>query len=273
MKRTTRKKRALAGWLLAGCTVQALAGQEVPVGRVDLQLPGEGWQVYSVEDKGVTLTGNGHSHRQTTETKVIVHHGSDHVLDAVFVVRANNSGKGIFSGVVFPDAECEGSAKVYAEGDKPGPSAQSFRCLQVAAWHPYAQSSGIPEDAMTWITQKGWLFPPDMFVMMAVQHANTGAFAEFLGYVRPVEKAPADADATAVPPSLPEGLNAASVQWSRQLQQAVTNSVYSIRGKLHVPVMVFAETGNGFPAKPVEAEAQNPVPPARVPAPGSGDRG
>lgn len=272
MKHATHKKLALAGWLLAGCCAQALAGQEVSVGRVDVKLPGEGWQVYVVEDEGITLTGDGYTHQQITESKVIVHHGADHVLDAVFVVRANISDKGRFSGVEFPDAECKGSADVYAEGDdKPGPSARSFRCVQVTTWQPYAESSAIPEDAQAWLTKNGWRFPPDMVVTLALQYANTGAFAEFLAYVRPMKKASADADATVPPKPLPDGLNAASVQWSRQLQQAVTDSVYSIRGKLPVPVLMFADETSGFPAKP--AKAQTPQPSAPAPAPGSADRG
>jgi hypothetical protein len=42
---------------------------------------------------------------------------------ALFVVRANATGKGQFSGVVYPNNECKGSSTVFAEGDEPGPAA------------------------------------------------------------------------------------------------------------------------------------------------------
>lgn len=124
MKNTLRKLAMGAGVLLTG-SLSAWAQQEVSVGRVDVLLPGQGWQGYEFEDKGITLSGSGHTHQQTTELKVLVRRDADQMVDAIIVVRANSSGKGRFSGIVFPDAQCQGAPNVYAEGDAPGAAARA----------------------------------------------------------------------------------------------------------------------------------------------------
>ena len=272
MKRTTTKKLALAGWLLAGCTAQALAGQEVTVGRVDVQLPGEGWQVHSVEDKGNPISGDGHTHQQSAAYKVMVRRGPDQVLDAIVMVRASASGIGRFSGLMFSNIACDGASNMYAEGDKPGVTARSYRCLKVVASQPVPSASALPEDVREIVSTLGWRLPPTMFVVSATQYATTGSFAVVVAYLRPLATTPPD-KAPNIPEALPSGVTAASVQWGRQLQEAVTDAVYSIRGKLAFPDMPFAEGGNGFPAKPAGAETQNPASPARVPASSMADRG
>jgi hypothetical protein len=54
-------------------------------------------------------------------------------------------------------------------------------------------------------------------------------------------------------------------------QHAVSDSVYSLRGKLPVPEMAFADRAVGAPNLP--ADTKSPAPPPRVPAPGTADRG
>lgn len=263
----------LAAALLLGHGALALAGQEVPVGRVDVQLPGEGWQVHVLPDTGNTYAGSGHTHQQETELKFIARVAPDGVIEALFVIRANASGKGRFSGVVYPNSNCTAGRGVFAEGDEPGPGLRSFRCLQMVQTPVDRLSSYLPAPAMTWILQNGWRFPPNVLAVSTQQHAHTGAFAVTLAFLRPLASKPADASAKNLPATLPIGLTATSVQWGRQLQEAVSDSVYSIRGKLPVPEMAFAEEALGAPTLPAEPPTSTPATPPRVPAPGAADRG
>ena len=263
--------RVLAGCLLLGSAATALAGQEVSVGRVDLLLPGEGWQVQSVPDQGNSFSGSGHTHQQDTELKLIARPGADGVLDALFVVRANASGKGRFSGVLYPNQECRGGSAVLAEGDEPGEARRSFRCLQVGSMPADQVPQLFPEPVLEWVAQKGWRLPPNAMVVSAQQHAHTGAFAVALILLRPLAPAPVDAGAPSAPETLPLGVTSSDVRWARQMQEAVSDSVDSVRGKLPVPELAFADRAVGAPNLP--ADTKPSAPPARVPAPGSADRG
>lgn len=266
MKRTMRKF-GLAGWILLGNLAQALAGQEVSVGRVDLQLPGEGWQVYSVEDKGITLSGSGYTYQQTTEFKVMVHYGTDKVLDAVILARANESGKGRFSGISYSDAKCTGSSRVFAEGDQGGPAARSFRCLKIWRQSIPNVSSGIPRPALEWLAKNGWDFPPTMDMVSATQYAHSGAFASVLVYLRPIATKPVVTQTRDLPSALPGGLVEDIAHWGRELQEAVSDSVYSIRGKLPMPKFEFVDVAMDPPKLPANTEpAARPAQPAS-PAP------
>lgn len=270
MKRSMRKF-VLAGWILLGNGVQAMAGQEVSVGRVDVQLPGDGWQVYSVEDKGITLSGSGYTYQQTTEFKVIVHYGTDKVIDALILVRANDSGKGRFSGISYPDAKCPGSPDVFAEGDPPGHAARSFRCLKVGRQLSLAVSSALPLSARDWLTKNGWTLPPMLDGVSAVQHTNTGAFAVVVAYLRPIAANPVVTQTRALPDGLPRGMIENNVHWGRELQEAVSDSVYSIRGKLQVPKIEFVDVAIESPSLPA---VPKPAAPSVLPAPPApSDRG
>lgn len=262
---------ALAAGMLAGSCGQALAGQEVAVGRLGLRLPGDGWQVHSMDERGNTISGDGHSHQQSADYKVIVHRGADQRLDAVLLVRANASGIGRFSGLMFSDAKCGGSAGIYAEGDKPGPAARSYRCLQVVPPQMDFALTDFPEDVRGVLSKQGWKLPPTMFVVSAVQYATTGAFAVVVAYLRPLASTPAADDAKGIPETLPFGVTATSVQWGRQLQEAVSDSVYSIRGKLALPDLQFADETKEPQSSPVAPPP--PAVPARAPSPPSSEQG
>jgi hypothetical protein len=232
-------KIALVACVLAGCSAQTLAAQEVPVGRVDVRLPGDGWEVHLMDVQKNTISGYGHTHQQATEYKVLVRRGPDQLLDAVLMVRANASGIGRFNGVFFSGATCGGSAGVYAEGDEPGPAARSFRCLQVTAPRRSSALTDFPEDIASVLSKLGVRLPPSMFVVSAQQYSTTGAFGVVLAYLRPLASATATDKAQGIPDTLPQGVTATSVQWGRQLQEAVKDSVYSIGGKLPVPELKF----------------------------------
>lgn len=234
-------KIGLAGCVLASCSAAALAAQEIPVGRLDVRLPGDGWQVHLMDVQKRTISGDGHAHEQATEYKMLIRRGPDQLLDAVLMVRANASGIGRFSGLMFSDAQCAGSTGVFAEGDKPGPAARSFRCLKVVAPARSSALTDFPEDVASVLSKLGVRLPPRMFVVSAVQYATTGAFGIVVAYLRPLASATPTDKAQDVPDALPLGVTATSVQWGRQLQEAVKDSVYSIRGKLAVPELTFVD--------------------------------
>ncbi|HEX5739367.1 MAG TPA: hypothetical protein VFY22_12715 [Hydrogenophaga sp.] len=237
-------------WLLLALGGTVHATEVVSVGRVDIQLPGEGWQSYAVPDQGNSMSGMGESHRQQTETRVLLRRAPDQSIDAVFIVRANASGKGRFSGVLFPDARCEGPAGTFTEGEPPSPAARSFRCLYVSP----AGSVGDPEQFLQQMLgqqtlgplgEEGLKLAPSMHLVLAVQHANTGAFADVKALVAPEVLPALSAASGPSAEALPAGVTAASLQWGRLLQKAVTDSVYSIRGKLPVPELL----PSGAPAR------------------------
>lgn len=270
MKRSIQKL-GLTGWVLLGCCAQAFAGQEVSVGRVEVVLPGEGWQVFQLEDSGNTMAGGGVTSQQTAETKVMAHFGSDKVLDAVILVRANESGKGRFSGVSYPDAKCTGPKGLFSEGDQGGPGARSFKCLQIWRQSIPNVSSGIPRPALEWLTKNGWDFPPTMDMVYATQYANTGAYASMLVYLRPIAAQPVVTQTRDIPSALPGGLVEAIAHWGRELQEAVSDSVYSIRGKLPMPKLEFVDVAMDPPKLP--AETKPTAPPVQPVSPGLSERG
>jgi hypothetical protein len=264
-------KIALAGCVLAVCGAQALAGQEVPVGRVDVRLPGDGWEVHLVDAQKNTLSGYGHTHQQAIEYKVLVRRGPGQLLDAILLVRANASGIGRFNGVSYSGAGCEGPAGAYAEGDKAGPAARSYRCLQVLAPGRSSALTDFPEDIAAVLSKLGVRLPPSMFVVSAEQYATTGAFGVVVAYLRPLASATVTDKDQGIPDNLPPGVTATSVQWGRQLQEAVKDSVYSIRGKLPVPEMKFVDEAREPATLP--AVPSPPAVPARAPAPPLSNQG
>lgn len=264
LKKKVMSKIGLAGCVLAICSAPALATQEVPVGRLDVRLPGDGWEVHLMDVQKRTISGYGHAHEQATEYKMLVRRGPDQLLDAVLMVRANASGIGQFSGVMFSDAQCVGSTGVFAEGDKPGPAARSFRCLEVVAPGRSSALTDFPEEVASVLSKLGVRLPPSMFAVSAAQYATTGAFGIVVAYLRPLASATATDKAQVIPQTLPLGVTATSVQWGRQLQEAVKDSVYSIRGKLAVPELTFVDEARE-PA-PLPAAPSPPVVPARAPA-------
>lgn len=242
----------LAPWL-AACLLAvggdvAHAAQEVSVGRVDLLLPNEGWQVYALKEGGREIVGSGVIYNQTTESKLLVLPGADRVVSALLIVQANSSGKGRFSGVQFSDARCGGGPGIYAQGDLPGPAARSFRCLRVWASHNVSGPNGLQEAVKAILAKEDWKLPATMHAVSTTQHANTGAFATVVAVVRPEALRALPEQALEEVPALLQGVSPAAVQWARQLQESVSDSVYSIRGKLPVPVL----TGLGL------AERANP---------------
>lgn len=254
MKRSTRKL-GLTGWLLLGCCAQAFAGQEVSVGRVDVELPGEGWQVFKLEDSGRTMAGYGETYQQTAETKVMAHFGTDKVLNAVIVVRANGSGKGQFSGISYPDARCTGPKWMFAEGDQGG---RSFRCLKIWQQSMPNALSGVPQPAQEWLAKNGWSAPPSMDAVNASQYANTGAYAWIVAFLRPIATKPVVSKKREFPSGLPNGLIDDHVHWGRELQEATTDSVYSIRGKLKMPTLEFVDVAIEPPKLPTETKPAAP---------------
>lgn len=262
MKRSMRKL-GLTGWMLLGCCAQAFAGQEVSVGRVDVELPGEGWQVLKLEDSGTTLSGGAVTYQQTAETKVMAHFGTDKMLDAVILVRANESGKGRFSGVFYSDSKCTGKNGLFAEGDQGGPAARSFQCLQI--WRQFKSKvlSGIPQAAAEWLAKNGWDAPPTMDVVFASQYSNTGAYAWIAAYLRPIATNPVVTKTRELPSEVPSWLLKEHLHWGRELQEATTDSVYSIRGKLKMPRLEFVDVAIDPSKVPVDTK---PAAPAAQPA-------
>ena len=225
----------LAGLLLVVCG-PGLASEVVAVGRVSIALPGQGWQVYSASDSGNVMSGGNLTRQQQTESKILLRRAADQSIDAVFMVRANVTGKGRFSGVVYPNAKCEGASGFFTEGDsKGGAAARSFKCLIVSPPGKLNAPDSFFQIFQGELSLEGWKLAPAMHIVIAKQYAHTGAFVDMMALVVP-EALPAIPD-TSEPPAepLPTGVSAASVHWGRQLQQAVTDSVYSIRGRLPVP--------------------------------------
>ncbi len=227
----------LAGLLLVVCG-PGLASEVVAVGRVSIALPGQGWQVYSASDSGNVLSGGNLTRQQQTESKILLRRAADQTIDAVLMVRANVTGKGRFSRIVYPDARCEGGAGAFSEGDAPGATVRSFRCLMVLPTGAVGVPDAFFQNIQGELHRDGWRLAPAMHVVVAKQYAQTGAFVDLMALVVP-EALPALPGAS--DPAidvLPTGVSAASVHWGRQLQQAVTDSVYSVRGLLPVPELL-----------------------------------
>lgn len=239
-----RRTIAVAVVSLACAEALATNGQVVPVGRVDVQLPGDGWQVYELDDAGNVIRGSGPSHKQQVETKVLVQPSAGKAGAVVLIVRANASGKGRTSGVGYPGAVCQGGDHVFAEGSSPSPLPRSFHCLHVAAAHDVTASGWAPAKVTALLQQQGWTLPTSMLGVSARQMSNSGAHASVIALLQPSVLmgmvAPAQADLL---PPLPPSVSPHWLQWGRQLQEAVRRSVYSVGGDLVVPAFRSTSTG------------------------------
>ena len=226
---------ALIGLLvvLAG---SANAADPVSVGRVDVKLPGVGWQTRDFPDRGNTFSGSGETYRQKTETKMLFRQAANKGVDVVFIVRANTSGKGRFSGVAYSDARCEGPAGTFFEGDEPSAAARSFRCLLVSPPGVLNADELASQQILGPLRDQGLKLAPKMHLVIAKQYANTGAFVDVTALLAPEALPPASGETGG--PQLPAAVSAASAQWGRLLQKAVTDSVYSVWGNLPVPDLV-----------------------------------
>ncbi len=223
------------GSALLVCVANVHAGQEVSVGRVDVRLPGEddAWQVYDLKGEGLRFAGSGVDFQQSGEWKVVVHRSANRVIDALLWFRANSSGKGRFSGVQYPGARCEGARGVFAEGSEPGSGARSFKCLQVTVPHNVVAANNVNPLVKDLMAKEGWTWSPSMHAIAARQFSHGGAFVDVVALVAP-EFLPA-VDQAAEGEAGKDGVSAKSIRWGRLLQEAVTDSVYSIRGNLPVP--------------------------------------
>ena len=223
------------GSALLVCVANVHAGQEVSVGRVDVRLPGEddAWQVYDLKGDGLRFAGSGVDFQQSGEWKVVVHRSASRVIDALLWFRANSSGKGRFSGVQYSGAKCGGARGVFAEGSEPGAGARSFKCLQVTVPHDVVAANSVTPMVKDLMAKEGWTWSPSMHVIAASQFSNSGAFVAVVALVAP-EFLPA-ADPAAEDEAGKDGVSAKSIRWGRLLQEAATDSVYSIRGNLPVP--------------------------------------
>jgi hypothetical protein len=92
----------------------------------------------------------------------------------------------------------------------------------------------------------GWTWPRTMQLVIAKQYVNTGACIDITAFLRP-ELLPAVADQDAMDGAVaqPEIVTAASLKRVRLLQEAASDSVYSIRGKLPVPELAMPSEGDG----------------------------
>jgi hypothetical protein len=78
----TRKSSAAAlTWLVLAWSAAVHATEVVSVGRVDMQLPGEGWQSLAVPDQGNEFSGSGVTQRQQTETRLLWRRAPDQTID------------------------------------------------------------------------------------------------------------------------------------------------------------------------------------------------
>lgn len=229
---------ALGGLLLVVCGPGS-ASEVVSVGRISIELPGQGWQVHAASDPGIVLSGVSLTRRQQTDSKILLRRAADQTIAAAVMMRANITGKGRFSGVIYPNAKCVGATGFFAEGDSQGgAAARSFQCLIVSPPGKLNVSDAFFQNFQGALSREDWELAPTMHIVIAKQYAHTGAFVDMMVLVAP-DALPAITD-TSEPSAepLPKGVSAASVHWGRQLQQAVTDSVYSVRGRLTVPPLL-----------------------------------
>lgn len=272
--KSTMLKLAIACGVFLGACAPAMADQEVSVGRVDVQLQGDGWQVINVGERIRNINSiGGFDIKQKEEAKVFVHLDANRVMDAMVVVRANASGNGSSSRMFYSNAQCRGNPSVYAEGDTPSPQASSYKCLQVFAPQSVAALRIVEGEMAALFTKNGWKTPSHMSSVVSQQHSTTGAYAHVAAYLTPLASPPKSAveavEAEKGSKPIPATVSPASVQWARQLQEAVTDSVYSFGGDLNVPAMVFADQEKDA-SKPEASSADTPAQAPAAPAPGQG---
>jgi len=84
-----------------------------------------------------------------------------------------------------------------------------------------------------------------------------------VAYLRPIATNPVVTKTRELPSGLPTWLLKEHLHWGRELQEATTDSVYSIRGKLKMPTLEFVDVAIDRSKVPVDTKPAAPsVPPA-----------
>jgi hypothetical protein len=222
----------------------ALAAEEVPVGRLDVTMPSNDWQVLVVPDEGLKFGGS-FSGVVASETKLFYRLGADGMVQAMVAVRASNSSMGRAAYMTYTGS-CVSQPWFYTEGSE-GVRATSRNCLFVLPAFPAEDAmQRVDANLLAQAKAANLKLPEHFYAFSTSQSISTGAFGYAIAFVaRPL----VEAGLLEKGVTLPEGVPAAHLLWGRSLYQALKSAVYSLTGNLVVPLlnMMPAE-----PAKPVD---------------------
>lgn len=245
MKQEQRKMRGAVVRVLvgAGMLLGAMAAQaaEFSVGRVDVELAGEGWKEISLPDRSQAYGGEKEG-ALSIQGKLYLRESTGREGQTLVLVSANSGGMGGGSaGYMTYSPVCHSDEQTYREGNE-GFGQRFAQCLMVLPRYSSESVFKALAPELLLLRASGDLsHQPGVYTVWSRHAISTGSFVDVMVFV----SAPINADSAAVTDTLPKGVPPAHVVWGRQLKDAVKSSVYSLSGRLVVPPIRFEPPPSG----------------------------
>lgn len=210
------------------------------VGRVDVELAGEGWKEISLPDRSQAYGGEKEG-ALSIQGKLYLRESAGREGQTLVLVSANSGGMGGGSaGYMTYSPVCHSDEQTYREGNE-GFGQRFAQCLMVLPRYSSESVFKALAPELLLLRASGELsYQPGVYTVWSRHAISTGSFVDVMVFV----SAPINAD-SAVTDTLPKGVPPAHVVWGRQLRDAVKSSVYSLSGRLVVPPIRFEPPPSG----------------------------
>lgn len=207
---------------------------DVSIGRATLQQLDDSWQVKSLVDKGIPVTG-AIIGTQDSETKILMKLSPKNELLGLIVIKGTSSGLDMTNARMIYSPKCDSTETYYARGNT-GTNERYFDCLRVykaaaaesrlKAWSPQAfdiiKAEKITLPASLGIVQTSYANSNRTSLTISALMAPS-----FTGLAATVEG------------TLPADVDPHAVLWGHGLQKAAKDSVTSFSGKFTLPPIEF----------------------------------
>jgi hypothetical protein len=214
--------------------MQGAVAADFSVGRAPVKMPGEGWRILEIADKGRGYQGGGDvDGRIQSETKVFIKESSSKSVEALVVVRGSSGG--LRNGVMVYTTECSAGKNGYASGNS-GTRTSYIDCLQVLRKFPSESVlQAFAPNVLPMLKADNTVLPPALTTISSHFSNSNGTFLDVLAFFAPnfAGREGKAADNSA------EGVEPQSVVWGHELSDAVRGSVRSLSGTLAFPEIEF----------------------------------
>jgi hypothetical protein len=231
MKNTLIKISALLA--IASLSLSVFAADH-SVGRATVQQLDDSWQVKSLDDKGIPVSG-AIIGTQESETKIFMKLSPTNELLALIVIKGTASGLDMTNARMVYSPKCDSTANFYAKGNT-GTNERYFDCLWVnksSSAEPLLRN-WAPQALEYLKTEKITL--PQQLRPIQTRYANGNRTTLMITAFM----APSFAGLTGVVDApLPAGIEPNVVLWGQSLQKATKDSVTSFSGKFAMPPIEF----------------------------------
>jgi hypothetical protein len=214
--------------------VQGSLATDFSVGRVPLQMPGEGWRVIEVPDQGIDFSG-GVTGTIRSETKAFIKQPAGKPFEAIVIVRASSAGMN--NGYMSYTTDCTDLRGGYAQGNS-GTRLSFSDCMRVHHQAPtQAVLKRFAPTVLDVLTTENVPSPKGLLAVMSRYASSNGTFVDVRVFFAPNFVGREGTAASAVP----SGIVPQFVVWGQELAVAVKGSVTSMSGTLPFPPVEFTQ--------------------------------